>query len=123
MPLASLHSSPEFKLGALRVRSLAVPSRGTKELATWRVDLPAGSVSGSHSIDKEQVILIESGSVTAIIGDEAIVAGPGDALILPVNTPLEMRNDGAQPAAAIVISTIGFKATAGGQTFAPPWSL
>ncbi|NQX26019.1 cupin domain-containing protein [Microbacteriaceae bacterium VKM Ac-2854] len=123
MPLATLVDAPEFALGALRVRSLAVPSRGSVELATWRVDLPAGSTSGAHSISNEQVVVVGSGSITALIGDDVLVAGPGDALALPTDTVLELRNDGDGPADAIVISPAGFTATAGGHTFTPRWAL
>jgi hypothetical protein len=51
------------------------------------------------------------------------VAGPGDAIILPIGRTVDVRNDATQPASAIVISAVGFKATAGGQSFHPRWSL
>lgn len=47
----------------------------------------------------------------------------GDALILSVDTVVELRNETDDPASAVVISPVGFAATAAGRTFAPPWSL
>jgi len=122
MRIATLADAPVFELGALRLRPLAVPSRGSRELAVWRVDLPAGGTSGPHALDHEQVIVIGTGSVTAYIEGRRTTAGPGDALILPINTVLELRNDSGDAASATVISPVGFQATASGHTFAPPWS-
>ena len=121
--LATLAGAPTFELGTLRIHPLAVPSRGSVEITTWRVDLPAGGASGPHSVDREQIIIVGSGRVTAHIAGTATTAGPGDALILPTDTVLELRNDSDRPADAIVISPVGFLASAGGHTFAPPWSL
>lgn len=123
MPIATLADAPEFTLGALRIRALAVPSRGSRELSAWRVDLPPHSASGPHSLNREQIIVVEEGAVTAAIGNELLTAGPGDALILPVDTVLELRNAADRASTATVISPAGFQATAGSMTFAPPWSL
>lgn len=123
MPLATLADAPQFDLGALRIRPLAVPSRGSRELSCWRVDLPPGNSSGAHTVDKEQLVIVHDGTLTALIGPERLVAGPGDALVLPVDTTVEMRNDSPHATSATVLATVGFKATAGGRTFAPPWSL
>jgi quercetin dioxygenase-like cupin family protein len=123
MSVVTLATAAHFELGALKVRSLAVPSRGSRELAVWRVDLPSNSTSGPHSVDHEQVIVVDSGTVTADIGGEIATAQAGDAVILPVDTAVEFRNNSSEPASATVISTAGFTATAGGHTFAPPWSL
>ena len=121
--LATLADAPLFELGALRIHPLAVPSRGSDELCSWRVDLPSGGASGRHSVDREQIIIVGSGSVTAKVNGTSTTAGPGDALILPVNTILELLNETAHPPDAIVISPVGFTASAGGHTVAPPWSL
>ena len=123
MPIATLANAPEFKPGALHIRALAVPSRGTHELACWRVDLSPGAGSGVHSLDREQLIVVQSGAVSATVGTEQLVATAGDTLVLPAHTAVEMRNDGTEPAVALVVSAAGFKASVGSQSFQPPWSL
>jgi quercetin dioxygenase-like cupin family protein len=119
--MATLADAPEFTLGSLRI--LAVPSRGSHELSSWRVDLPPHTTSGPHSLDREQIIVVGTGTVTAAIGDEEFTAGPGDALILPPDTLVDLRNPADTASMATVISPAGFQATAGTATFAPPWSL
>ncbi|RFA10293.1 hypothetical protein B7R54_14550 [Subtercola boreus] len=123
MPLATLTGAPEFQLGSLRIRSLAVPSRGSVELATWFVDLPPNSSSGLHSVSREQIVIVGAGQVWGTIGDKTVVAGVGDAIILTAGVTVELGNDSDSAAQATVISPVGFTATAAGQTFAPPWSL
>ncbi|UFS60595.1 cupin domain-containing protein [Subtercola endophyticus] len=123
MPLATLNDAPEFHLGNLRIRSLAVPSRGSVELSTWFVDLPPNSSSGAHSLSHEQIVVVGSGQVWGTVGDKTVVAAAGDAIILTPGVLIELGNDSDAPAQAIVISPVGFTATAGGHTFSPPWSL
>ena len=123
MPIATLADAPEFSLGDLRIRSLAVPSRGSRELSSWQVDLPPQTTSGVHSLNREQVIVVNSGSVTATIDGAEFTAGPGDALILPADSVVELRNPTDAGSTALVFSPAGFQATAGNATFAPPWSL
>jgi len=123
MYLAKLSDAPTLLAGKLSFHPLAVPSRGSKELTVWNVELPAGVGSGPHSLDHEQIVVVGEGVVTLHIEGEQVAAGPGDALILPAATLLELSNAGSLPASAIVISPVGFKASAGGHSFTPPWSL
>jgi len=123
MPIAQLTDAPHFEAGAIHFRPLAVPSRGSAELATWRAELPAGASSGVHSLDHEQLMVVSEGAVTLHTGATAVTAHAGDVLILPPDTEVELRNETSSPASATVVSPVGFLATAGGHTFAPPWSL
>ena len=123
MPIATLSDAPHFEAGAIRFRPLAVPSRGSTELSAWRAELAAGATSGVHSLDHEQLLVVSVGAVTLYTLGTAVTAAPGDTLILPKDTPVELRNETSEPAAATVISPAGFRATVGAQTFSPPWSL
>lgn len=123
MPVATLADAPEFALGDAVFRPLAVPSRGSTELAVWALDLAVGMTGEAHSLDREEVLVIHSGHILATIGTQDVQAGPGDAVIVPPRTSFTLRNSGAEPVRATAIISAGFLATLGDRTFSPPWSL
>lgn len=121
MPVATLSAAPEFALGGAVFRSLAVPSRGSTELAVWALELAPGMTGDPHSLDCEEVLVIHSGSISATIGTQEIQAGPGDAV--PAHTSFTVRNATSEPVRATAITAAGFRATLGDKTISPPWSL
>lgn len=123
MPVATLADAPEFTLGDAVFRSLAVPSRGSTQYAIWALELAPGMSGDAHSLDCEEVLVIHSGRISATIGTHDVQAGPGDAVIVPPQTSLVLRNATAEPVRATAITTAGFRATLGGKTIIPPWSL
>jgi len=123
VPVATLSEAPEFALGDAVFRPLAVPSRGSTELAVWALDLAVGMTGEAHSLDREEVLVIHSGQVSATIGTQDVEAGPGDAVIVAPDTSFTLRNSGSEAVHATAIISAGFVATMGGKTFSPPWSL
>lgn len=77
----------------------------------------------AHSLDCEEVLVIHSGRIRATIGTQEIQAGPGDAVIVPMQTSFALRNAGAEAVHATAITSAGFQATLGDRTMTPPWSL
>jgi len=123
MPLATLADAPRFARDGFTFRPLAVPSRGSTELAVWALDLEPGAVSETHSMDREEVFVVVSGAVLAVVGDREVHAGPGDAVIVPAHATLRIGNaDAAEPARLTAVTSVGMTATVGGAAFAPPWA-
>jgi len=123
MPVATLADAPEFTFGGAVFRSLAVPSRGSNALAIWALELVPGMIGEAHSLDCEEVLVIHSGRISAMIGPDEVDAGPGDAVIVPARMSFTLRNSSAEPVHATAITSAGFLATLGGKTMTPPWSL
>lgn len=123
MPVATLSEAPEFVLGDATFRSLAVPSRGSTQYAVWALELAPGMRGEAHSLDCEEVLVIHSGQITAVIGSQAVEAGPGDAVIVPAGTSFELHNATPSPVHTTAITTAGFLATLGDKTLTPPWSV
>ncbi|MEY9858097.1 quercetin dioxygenase-like cupin family protein [Catenulispora sp. GAS73] len=123
MPLSTLAEAPRFDLDGFTFRPLAVPSRGSTELAVWALDLEPGAVSETHSMDREEVFVVVSGAVSATVGERAVHAGLGDAVIVPPHTTLRLGNASAEsPAVLTAVTSVGMTATVGGAAFAPPWA-
>ena len=123
MPLSTLIGAPVFDRGGFTFRPLAVPSRGSTELAVWSLELAPGAPSEPHHMDREEVFVVLDGEVSANVAGEELLAGPGDAVIVPAQAVLRLRNASTQaPAAITAVTSAGMKATVGGATFPPPWA-
>lgn len=124
MTLSTHADAPRFDVDAYAFYPLAVPSRGSTELAVWTVNAGPGASSAPHHHDREVVFTIVTGRMAARVGGIDVEAGPGDAIIVPANAMFELRNASTDlPASMTVITTAGMQATMGGNTFNPPWTL
>lgn len=123
MSLSTLADAPHFARDGFTFRPLAVPSRGSSELAVWALDLEPGVSSETHSMDREEVFIVISGTVSATVADREVTAGPGDAVIVPPHATLQIRNaSGREPARLTAATSVGMKAVVGGASFTPPWA-
>ncbi|MFB7174275.1 cupin domain-containing protein [Streptomyces sp. NPDC056254] len=67
--------------------ALATPSRGSSELSTWHVDMPAGATGPEHSVSREQVWTLTAGSLEVTCGDRTEKVTAGRTLVLPADAP------------------------------------
>lgn len=124
MALATVADAQQFEVDLYTFHPLAVPSRGTKEIAIWHVNAAPGATSPAHHHDREVIFVVKTGTMAATVGGEDVTAGPGDAIIVPGETTFQLRNASAEePATVTVVSTAGMQATFDGQTFPPPWTV
>ncbi|CAM5507848.1 cupin domain-containing protein [Kitasatospora aureofaciens] len=122
-PLTPLADAPTFERDGFTFRPLAVPSRGSTELAIWALELAPGVHSETHSMDREEVFVVIEGKVSATVAGEDVLAEAGDAIIVPAHSTLQLRNGCPHdPAKLTAVTSAGMKATVGGVTFAPPWA-
>jgi quercetin dioxygenase-like cupin family protein len=122
LPLATLADAPRFTRDGFTFRSLAVPSRGSTELAVWALEAAPGARSEPHALDREEVFVLAAGTLAATVGGAAHALAPGDALIVPPGTPLQLANEGAEPALVTVCTSAGMRAQLNGESFTPPWA-
>ena len=103
---------------------LAAPSVGSKELSTWRVELPIGAVGPLHSIDHEQVWMQVSGRFTVVVDDQQFQIGDGQVAVLPAGVVRQIRADNG-PAVALVCMRSGGTAALPGDTDRRelPWAM
>lgn len=111
-----------FENAGFTFRPLAVPSRGSTELAVWSLTAAPGAASERHSVSREEVFVLHSGRMVAEIGDVRHVLRAGDAVILPPDTPGRLANDGAVAAELTVCTSKGIRGTIGEKTIDPPWA-
>jgi len=122
MPVITAQEAPVFEAGENTITGLASPSRGARDIATWRVTFAEGAESPLHSLTHEETFVVLSGSVTARYTDSAETAAAGGALIVPANREFSLvATDG--PAEAICMLVVGGQAVTADGTFTPPWAV
>ncbi|OZM69980.1 cupin [Amycolatopsis antarctica] len=122
MTLLAASAAATFENDGFTFRSLAVPSRGTTELAVWTLEVAPGAVSERHTVSREEVFLLHAGEIVAEIGGVEYRPGPGDAVILPPDTPGRLANHGGTTARLTVCTSRGIRGTIGETTIDPPWA-
>lgn len=122
MTLASFAGAPRFDNGGFVARSLAVPSRGSTELAVWSLEAAPGAVSERHTVDREEVFVLQDGQLVVEVGEQVHELRPGDAAIAAPGVPLRLRNATSAAARLTVCTSRGMRGTVNGKTIDPPWA-
>ncbi len=64
----------------------AAPSRGSSELSSWHVAMPAGTTGPEHSVSREQVWTLTAGSLEVTCAGRTEEVTAGQTLVLPPDT-------------------------------------
>lgn len=117
-------AAPRYDQPNLTVTGLAAPSRGATDTNVWRLAVPPGAPGVEHSVDREEIFVALSGRAEATIDGVVHEIRAGDALLVAAGLPFRLANPGAEPFEAIAVLPVGGRATvAGGEPFAPPWTV
>jgi mannose-6-phosphate isomerase-like protein (cupin superfamily) len=114
--------APRFELPGVEFTALAAPSRGSADVCTWKLTVaPSREPDQPHTLDRDEIFMVLSGSVRATPGGETL--GAGDAVIVPAGDPIQLVNTGEAPAELYVAIRSGFTGTmADGTKVTPPWA-
>lgn len=116
--------APVFSVEGFGFIGQTAPSRGSSELATWRVEAQPGSVSGYHSLDREETFLVIAGTVALETQHSVETLSAGDAAAVPANTVFRLINSGDETAHFIACLPVGATAVMSDGTVigTPPWA-
>jgi mannose-6-phosphate isomerase-like protein (cupin superfamily) len=102
--------------------SLATPTVSSKEVSTWRLHLPAQQCSPEHTIDRDQVYMPLTGSFTFVGETGTVVAGPGDAIIVPGGEKRQFSAGDQDAEALVAMLTDGAVILPDGGKMPVPWA-
>jgi quercetin dioxygenase-like cupin family protein len=121
MPVITNQDAPTFDVGGAVITGLASPSRGSADVAAWRVSFRPDQPSPKHAVSRQEVFVVLDGTVTAEFAGREETAGAGEALIVPANEEFSLvaRGEGAE---AVCVLPVGGAAIADGLEFTPPWA-
>lgn len=123
MPVLTAPSDWTHRLPNACFRSLATPTRGSRETSVWRVLLSPGPEGTPHRVTREEVFVVLRGSVRFASGDYVRVAGIGDAIVAPAGVDFSIAADGDREAELICCLPVGGRAQIGAEPpFTPPWA-
>lgn len=114
--------TPTIEAHGVVARPLAVPSRGSSELAIWYLTFRPGSPAQTHTVDREEVFVVRSGVLTGHLDGSPVTIEADDALVVPPGVPFGVGNEGDEPATVLVCTSAGITATMNGERIVPPWS-
>jgi mannose-6-phosphate isomerase-like protein (cupin superfamily) len=123
MTVISSSSAPTFEAGGTSVVGLASPSRGSREVAAWRVSLAPGASSPEHTLTHEEVFVALDGHAVATLAGVRHEVGPGDALVVSPDESFTLANERDVPLEGLACMRSGGQARVGEETFAPPRAL
>ena len=123
MPVLTAPITATHELGGTRFTALINPRSGAKDTSVWRVEIAPGTPATPHEVTREEVFVILSGRARVTIDGVEGEASPGDAVLVPANTPFAITSAGDQPLAALCCLPVGGQARLPGQgAFTPPWA-
>ncbi|MFJ6798951.1 cupin domain-containing protein [Streptomyces sp. NPDC091268] len=65
----------------------AAPGRGSTELSTWHVAMPAGNTGPEHSVSREQVWTVTAGALEVVCAGRTERVAAGQVLVLAPDLP------------------------------------
>ncbi|WP_327291813.1 cupin domain-containing protein [Streptomyces sp. NBC_01198] len=123
MPFVTADKAVVHDMHGVRFVSYAASALGSEELCAWRGEVPAGSGGQAHTISREEVFLVLSGSLELTIDGDARLLGAGDVAIAPAGCTLNVANPTREPAGMWVTTSTGLTATLpDGSRISPPWA-
>ena len=122
-PLVRLADTRPVVTPAATMRTYASPSGpAAAPLAVWRTEMAGDAAGPVHTVSEDQVLVVVEGRIEVLIGDDELVLGPGDAVVLPAGAARRLTA-GAEGAVALVASLAGATARMGdGDPVPVPWA-
>jgi quercetin dioxygenase-like cupin family protein len=122
MPIFRADDATRYETHGSRFSAYVNPTRGSRELSAWRLDVPPSQVGVSHRPSREEVLLVLSGELVVTLDGEVSELGAGDVVLVPAGSELKV-DSGPAGSTAWVTTTPGLEAvTADGTRIVPPWA-
>lgn len=123
MPVVRAAEPVVHELHGTRFVSYATPATGSKELAAWRAEIPAGTKAPVHTVTREEILHLLTGALRLTIDGAVHTLTAGDTAIVNPGATLGVENPADAPATMWVTTSVGLEAQlADGTRIAPPWA-
>ena len=123
MPVIRATEASVHQLHDTNFTSYASPSRGSRELCAWRIEIPARTQGVPHHVSREEVLYVLSGTLRVTVDDQPDEATGGDVILVPAGSRFGVDNLADEPATAWVTTSVGLAAVLpDGSWITPPWT-
>ena len=122
MSVVPVDEAVVFDAHGSRFHSYVAPSRGSRQLCAWRLEVPPGLRGVPHRPTREEVLLVLTGGLTATVDGDRTALTPGDVLVVPAGAEFAV-DAGPQGSTAWVTTSPGLEAVLpDGSRLSPPWA-
>jgi quercetin dioxygenase-like cupin family protein len=123
MPVIRKQDAVQHQLHGATFNTFVAPSAGSSELCAWRLDVAPGTIGVPHRVNREEVLLVLTGELTATIDGAGTTVRAGDVIFVPAGGQFALDNASDAPATAWVTTSTGLEGTlADGSSISPPWA-
>ncbi|MFC1416560.1 cupin domain-containing protein [Streptacidiphilus cavernicola] len=123
MPYVRGGQAVVHEIHGVRFTAHANPGTGSRAIAAWRGEIPAGTPGVPHTVSHEEVIHVLSGTLRFSVDGDTADLGAGDTAIVPAGALFRLDNPTDRPAATWVSTAVGLTAALpDGSTLTPPWA-
>lgn len=123
MPVVRPSEAVVHEIHGTRFVSYATPLTGSRELAAWRGEIPAGTRAPAHTVNREEIFHLLCGELLITLDGHTHHVTAGDTVIINAGTTLAVENPTAEAAVSWVTTSLGLEAElADGTRIVPPWA-
>lgn len=123
MPVIHHDEATVHELHGVRFVSYANPATGSRELAAWRGEIPARTPGQAHTVTREEILHVLTGTLRFTLDGETHDLTAGDVLVANPGSALRVDNVSDAPAHIWTTTSIGLEAVmADGTRIRPPWA-
>lgn len=123
MPVVRSSEAVTHEIHGARFVSYATPRTGSKELCTWRGEIPAGTKAPAHTVNREEIFHLLEGELLITLDGRTERVTAGDTVIINPGATLRVENPTDRTAISWVTTSIGLEAVlADGSQITPPWA-
>jgi quercetin dioxygenase-like cupin family protein len=123
MPVVRSSEAVVHELHGARFVSYATPRTGSRELAAWRGEIPAGTKAPAHTVNREEIFHLLSGELMITLDGRSEHVTAGDTVIINPGATLTVENPTDEVAVSWVTTSIGLEAElTDGTRVVPPWA-
>jgi quercetin dioxygenase-like cupin family protein len=123
MPVIHATETVVHQLHGTTFTSYATPTRGSRELCAWRIEIPGRTEGVPHHVSREEVLYVLSGTIRTTVDDRCDEAAAGDVVLVPAGSKFGVDNLADEPASAWVTTSVGFAGVLpDGSWITPPWT-
>ncbi|MEU0740568.1 cupin domain-containing protein [Streptomyces sp. NPDC006134] len=123
MPVVRSSEAVTHEIHGARFVSYATPRTGSRELAAWRGEIPAGTRAPAHTVSREEIFHLLSGELLITLDGRTERVTAGDTVIVNPGATLGVENPTGHTAVSWVTTSLGLEAElADGTRLTPPWA-
>ncbi len=123
MPVIHADQAAVHEMHGTSFTAYASPTRGSRELCAWHIEIPGHTEGVRHRVSREEVLYVLSGTVQVSLDGQAEEAAAGDVILVPAGAQFGVDNPAEEPATAWVTTSVGLLGVLpDGSWISPPWT-